>query len=210
MPTDSTPRHVRTQREKDRLCEKIIEFLREAHNPGPSFNAMAQHCGVSRSTLCHHFGDKEGALAAAINYIGRVSASERELIAVPLGGASQGLRASLRLFVHVWSAFHMGDVLQAGLVAGFSSPRLGGLFLENMLEPVFGSFATQIEHHIESGQLRPMNTYMAALQLVSPVLATLMKEVQLKNNKTDAPNIEMVIDFQVESFLRAWGTEAIE
>lgn len=54
--------------ERTRLAGLVLAFLRTAHDARPSFNAMAKGCGVSRTTLRHHFGGVEGAVAAALGH----------------------------------------------------------------------------------------------------------------------------------------------
>lgn len=197
-------------KERARLAGRVLSFLRTSHDARPSFNAMAQHCDVSRTTLRHYFEDMEGAVAAALSHVGATTRAHEAMLDAPLGGVSVSLSSSLRLLVHIWTTLEVGALFHTGLLAGLGITPMGPVFLEHILDPTIDGFARRLERHIDSGELVPMDTRTAALSLVGPILLALLHQHQLGGAHSRPIDLDALVMFQVTAFLGTWAVRVEE
>jgi AcrR family transcriptional regulator len=191
------------------LAQKVFESIQE--DGTLSLRAMADRTGVSRPTLRHYFGSREGAVQAALESAALLrQRSQKNLAELPLRDAEATLREGLTLVVKAWRERGVGDLHAVGLRAGLEDERSGHTYLVDVLEPLLGSVERLLERLIDANTLLPHDPRQGALALVSPVMMVLLHQDGLGGADVRPLAVDGVIRSVVNAWCRAHGTEASE
>ncbi|WP_085377216.1 TetR/AcrR family transcriptional regulator [Paracoccus contaminans] len=161
------------------LLEALTRRLRDRASGWPTMRELAISAGCSVSTLRHYFGRREDLVAAVLAHIadgtGAQIAATRQAeggFAASLAGAVD--RAQAALYDPVIS-----ELLGMGLIEALSAPQLGPTFLDTMLDPFVAALAERLDAHIAQGEMRPVDTRLAAMAIISPVLVAALHQTRL-------------------------------
>ncbi|MEZ4236184.1 MAG: TetR/AcrR family transcriptional regulator [Myxococcota bacterium] len=172
-----------------------------------SFRELASAADVSVSTLRHYFGDRDGAVAAAMAEMRRQGESWMTItrtaeLDLPLAAS---LRWFLDLFVVGWER-GVGAMIGQSMAAGMNHEALGPAVVDDLLEPTLQATEARLAHHQARGDLDPAaDLRHAALALVCPVLVALLHQRQLGGACRRPLDLPTLLDDHVARFVRAWG-----
>lgn len=172
----------------------------------PSFRELAEATGVSVPTLRHYFGDRDGALAAALAAMHALGAPHIARSATAeMGPLGASLRWFLMQFRAAWERFGVGRMIAAGLAEGLRSPAVGPAFVNELLEPTLQAAEQRLGCHVERGELPPCDLRHAALELVSPVLLALLHQGALGGARCRPLDVDAFLDDHIARFLKAFA-----
>lgn len=77
---------------REEIEEKAIDFLLTEGYANTTFSALAQACGVSKTTLFRHFSSKSSIVEAGFDMAARARASRRQFPAEDPGVPVSGVR----------------------------------------------------------------------------------------------------------------------
>lgn len=185
------------------LLERLRGRLASRAGGPPSFRELAHAAGVSVATLTHHFGSRDGVIAAVLEQLGQDGRPFLSLAATPSGGLEQSLRDFLS-FAAQGHRRGVGDLHAIGLLEGTAHAAHGPAYLTHILEPVLNALEHRLAAHVERGEMRTTNLRHAALMLLSPLLLAQLHQDQLGGCGVRPLDLETMIDDQVAAFLRAY------
>ena len=168
-----------------------------------SLNAMAEHTGVSRPTLRHYFGDRDGAIRAALEEAAKVGRPYAESLRVPSADTPQEcLHDALSRIILGWRRGAVGNVHLVGLKIGLEDAPTGATYVSQILEPILQAMEGLLEALIERGDLEAHSTRVGALSLVSPVVMGLLHQDGLGGAEIRPLPMEGLVDTLVEGYCR--------
>lgn len=154
-------------------------MLRDDGSPA-TLADLAAAGGVSTTTLRHYFGDRDGAVAAALDVARQDSATYLADAAEPAGRPPERTLEGLLLgAVLAWRAYGLDRVMTGGLAVGLGHEDLGRRFLTDLLEPFLVAAERLLEAHGATGDLPVLGAEQrrrVALSLLSPVLLGLLHQ----------------------------------
>jgi AcrR family transcriptional regulator len=173
-----------------------------------SFRELAAAAGVPPSTLRHYFQDRTAVLRAVmehvhdmgLRYVAEGATEER-------GPAPESLRWFLGYLVEGWGR-GVGRAHALGLTEGLGESDLGPAYLRSLLEPTLHSAEARIAIHMARGEIGPCDVRIAALELVGPVVMTLLHQRSLGGEAVRRLDVEAFLDEHVARFIRAFGPTA--
>lgn len=188
-----------------RLTEAVAARMVEPGGPEASLRELAEAAGVSVPTLRHYFGDRDGAVAAAMEVIGARGGPWLVLTADPgEGDARASLTTFLTLFVVGWRRFGVGRLHAASLAAGLLRGPLGAAYLGEVLEPVQQAVEARIGALMARGDLASGDVRLAALQLLAPVILALLHQDALDGARCRPLDVDAFVAGHLDRFLLAW------
>jgi AcrR family transcriptional regulator len=185
-----------------RMADRVA--VRSGHG-APTLAELAAAARVSPPTLRHYFGDLDGALAAALEATGR--GADRHLAAAADPGSTDvtsSVHDLVRLTVRSWREHGVGAVMAAGMSLGLSHPALGPVHLTEQLDPVIDAAARRLGVHIGRGELPAMDTRIAALGLLAPVLVALLHQEHLGGRGASPLDVDAFADRHTDVMLAGW------
>jgi len=181
--------------------EKRTELARRlyrciAYEGVVSFNAMAEVLGVSRPTLRHYFGDRDGAIRAALELGARLGARRfAHVVDIRATTAPQAIREALEYVVVAWRDYGLGRLHRVGLQVGLAEATTGRAYLQHALEPLLDAFEALLSRLQEEGLLaadrEPRPT---AIVVVSPLWMALLHQHALGGLEGHAIDLGALID----------------
>ncbi|MBX2802897.1 MAG: TetR/AcrR family transcriptional regulator [Myxococcales bacterium] len=194
-----SPEYEQKRRE---LAQRIFDCMVVDGNT--SLNAMAERTGVSRPTLRHYFGDRDGAVRAALDIAAANGRPHvQALVSLPVDDAEACLGEGLRRVIIGWRDFRVGNLHHVGLKVGLEDDATGKTYVSQILEPLLGGFERLLERLIDAGRLVPLDPRTGALTLVSPVVVALLHQHGLGGNEIRPLDIEALAAELVHQFCRA-------
>ncbi len=192
------------------IAQRVLQRLARPEGAKASLRELAQAAGVSVSTLRHYFGDRQGALQAAIDEVGalgepwqRVAATDR--LDQPVG---ESLAWFLRLFVTGWQN-GVGAMMGESMSAGTGDEVLGRATVDRVFEPTLQAIEARLAHHQRAGEIRSdADLRHAALSLFGPVFAALLHQDTLSGEQCRALDVLAFVDEHVERFVGGWSPSA--
>jgi AcrR family transcriptional regulator len=190
------------------LALRLLPRLLQDDGVRCSFNDLAAAADVSVPTLRHYFGDRDGAVVAALKSAEALGAAQVETLATP---SSPHLETSMRDAVfHIllgWRSFGVDRIFAGGLNLGLAQRDAGPAFLSGVLEPAQQALERRLRVHalrgeaaIDDGQERA-----AALGFVAPLLVALLHQGPLGGEQCRPLDVAAFVDVHVAAFVRAWA-----
>ncbi len=192
------------------LAKSFLSAVVSHHGP-PSLHELARVSDTSIPTIKHYFGDRAGAVAAALRSVQADAAPHLARVADPGRlGLGRSLHVAASDLVTAWVRFGVGAVFSAGMAAGLGEPSTGPAYLDGVLEPTVRAFEARLGVHASRGELdaRPDDSASlraAALAFVSPLLVALLHQEQLSGRACRPLDLRAFVDTHVRRFVRAWS-----
>lgn len=184
------------------LLGRIVQRFRQPDRP--SMRELAAAAEVSVPTLRHYFGDREGVVSAVLADAHARGAPFLVLAARADGPLEPSLRSGLMQIVQ-GHLFAVGGFHAIGLTEGLLHRTLGPTYLQTILEPALQAFELRLQAHVERGELRPLDTRLAALGLLSPVVLFMLHQGELGGHRVRPGAAEELVEHLVTGFVAAWG-----
>lgn len=176
----------------------------------PTLRELAKACGCSVSTLNHYFGRREDIVQAVFEESHGGAAQQIENIR----RADPPFEISIREVAgKAWTALAERGVartLALGLVEGLGSPRLGEAYINEMFDPFILALAERLSSHIARGEMRDVDTRMAALSLASPLLLAALHQKELQGERVFPLSSEGFVEHLAAAFVRAYRAKPAE
>lgn len=172
-----------------------------------SFRELAEAAGVSTATLRHYFGDRDGVLEAALEFMHRQGLEHLTRAAtLPMGPVRESLAWLLEQLVLGWR-FGVGPMHALGIRAGLRHESLGPAYVNLLLEPTLQATEARLARHVADGELERCDVRHAALELISPLLLGLLHQDSLFGAKCRPLDLDTFLEEHLERFLRAYGAK---
>ena len=198
------------EQKRSELARKILRAV-IAERGRPSLHEIARAADVSIPTLKHYFGDRSGAIAAALRTVEEDARMHLAGVASP---GPAGLRASLRAMAadlaQAWSAHGVGALFAAGMAAGVADALAGPGYIDGVLEPTVRALEARLCVHAERGELGvpaddELGIRSAALAFLSPVIVALLHQHELSGDRCRPLDIPTFLERHLERFVAAYG-----
>ncbi|HCH62312.1 MAG TPA: hypothetical protein DFR83_05875 [Deltaproteobacteria bacterium] len=187
---------------RQELARRVFQTILEDGNT--SLRAMAERTAVSRPTLRHYFGSREGAVNAALATAACIGRPHQERLAeLPIDDARTTLTDALRLLVMGWRDLGVGRIHEVGLKTGLEDERTARTYVSDILEPLLQAVERLLVRLVNAERLSPLDTRQGALMLVSPVVMALLHQDGLGGGGIRPLGIESMVDTIVDAFCRA-------
>ena len=192
---------------RDALAEQVyFALMDDAH---VSLSGMASHSGVSRPTLVHYFGDRNGAVRAALSSAARLGRRFLgHLVSLPIDDPQTTLTQVLELTIAGWRDHGVGHLHGVGIQVGLADTPTAHCYLSEILDPLTESVQILLDRMVRDGTVQHADTRMAAVQLLSPVIIALLHQHGLGGRTTAPLDEEALAQEHARAFLLAYGTGA--
>lgn len=183
-----------------RLRARLLQ--RDAMRPTLRELATAAECSVS--TLNHYFGRRDDIVMAVFADSGQ--RGQGQFAATRQAGPDFGLsvRDAAAMAWRALTQYGVADALAMGMVEGMRNDLLGPAFIHTMFEPFVIALTERLDAHVARGDMRAVDTRMAALALASPLLLGALHQGQLGGARDYPLDGKAFVDHVVEGFLRAY------
>lgn len=200
-------RNARFEERRAELLFRVRTRLlrRDATRPTLRELAVAAECSVS--TLNHYFGKRDDVVRAVFADSGQRGQGQFQATRRPGPDLATSVRDAAALAWTALTRHGVGDMLAMGMAESMRNDRLGPIFIRTMFEPFVIALTERLDAHVARGEMRRVDTRMAALALGSPLLMGALHQGQL-GGACDYPlDGEAFLDHVVEGFLRAYGAD---
>lgn len=200
-------RSARYEEKRRALARKVFDCVHADGNA--SLHRIADAAGVSRPTLRHYFGDRAGAVHAALELAGELGRPHQEsLLRLPTEDAGVCLTQALLRVSEGWRGVGVGHIHEVGLKAGLESEDTGQVYVSHVLEPFLQAFEALLVQLQEAGRLRTHSPRSGALMLVSPLVLALIHQDGLCGASVRPLDVDALVDDVVGAFVAAYGVPA--
>jgi hypothetical protein len=192
------------------LARKVLAAVVAQHGT-PSLHELARATETSIPTLKHYFGDRSGAIAAALRGVEEDARAHLDGMSTPGRlGLARSLRTVALDLADAWSRFGVGALFAAGLAAGVADEHAGPAYIDGVLEPTVRAMERRLRVHSERGELAvgsddELGIRAAALAFVSPLLVALLHQHELSGVRCRPLDVEAFVGIHVERFVKAYG-----
>jgi AcrR family transcriptional regulator len=182
-----------------------VPRLLEADGPSASLRSLAEAARVTVPTLVHYFGDRSGAVVAAVHEMRAMGAVHVERAATePHGLPEESLRWFLKATVQAWRMFGVGRILSMMMAAGMHDPAVGPAYIDDILEPLLQAAERRIADHIARGEMPPCDPRVAGLELVAPIVLALLHQDPLGGSRCRPLDVDALLEEHVRRFGKAF------
>ena len=187
------------QQRREELARRVFDTIVE--DGSTSLRAMAERTDVSRPTLRHYFGSREGAVQAALESAAALGHPlEEQLANLPLHTAERTLHEALDTVVEGWRGSGLGNIHRVGLKVGLEDAKTAQTYLADVLEPLLQAMERLLDRLVEADLLAPHDARQGALALLSPVVMALLHQDGLGGAQVRP----LVIDSTSRCIVDAW------
>jgi TetR/AcrR family transcriptional regulator, mexJK operon transcriptional repressor len=189
------------------LLGAIRKELKSGGARRPTLRELAKACDCSVSTLKHYLGRREDIIESVFAEAHQRAAGHL----AEIGRTDLPFEDSIRTVVQaawvVLADFGAARTLAMGLFEGLGSPRLGACYLSNMFDPFIVALGQRFSLHIARGEMRDVDTRMAALALASPLLLAALHQNELQGDTVFPLSCDAFVEHLVAAFVRAYGCD---
>ena len=193
------------QETRSRLVESLARQILLAGGTHPSLRTLAEGVGVDPGTLRHYFGDRQGVVQAAFEYLMKFG-QERQAWAKSL--AERPARAAfqhlLEQIAAAWTGA-LGGMHAAGFAEGMSDSELGQIYISSIFEPTLNSIEELLIVFHARGELSVPDARVAGLALLSPVLMALFHQHQLHGRRCRPLDLTVFIERHLDGFMKGYA-----
>jgi AcrR family transcriptional regulator len=167
---------------------------------GLSIRNLAEHCGLAKATIYHHFRDKEDLFFSVLErdflclraQVAEAAAAETE----PLARLRAATRAYARLLREqrtgiIWS-IHENGQLKAKLQT----------FFEQRADIVLRPWMAILQEGVATGALRPLNARLCALSLLAMINVLIFYERRVAGAPLEVDPVEHALDLFVNGVIQ--------
>lgn len=190
---------------RDALAAKMANRIALPLGAGSSLRELAAAAEIGLPTLRHYFGDRDGAIGAAMGQMRLrgepwLAMARDAQVDLPVAAST---RWFLGLYATGWQR-GLGTMLCEAMAAGVDQPALGPAFVDALLEPTLAATEHRLAHHAARGEIAG-DLRHAALQLLCPVLLGLMHQHTLSGSRCRPLDLDAFLDDHVARWVRAWS-----
>jgi AcrR family transcriptional regulator len=182
------------------LARKVRTRVMAPDGLRASLRELASGADSSVATLKHYFTDRVGLLTAVME-------SQHTPIS---GDVRASLLGYLKRLEEAWFKYGVGLIQSSALAGGLSTPPLGPVYVNHVLEPLLGTVETLLRRHVELNDLGPLNERFGALQFLSPVVLALLHQDSLAGNTCRPLDLKAFFVEHVDMFLRAYPAREVK
>ena len=171
------------------LLERVTQRLCERETGWPTMRELAAAAGCSVSTLSHYFGRRDDLVRAVLDHIAVGTQDQLEATRMPEGPFAVSIHAAASRAAAALYDPRISRLLAMGLIESLSARSIGPPFLDTMLDPFVAALAERLDAHVARGEMRPTDTRMAAMNIISPIMIAALHQRELggaSSNPLDA------------------------
>ncbi|MFC0340631.1 TetR/AcrR family transcriptional regulator [Paracoccus niistensis] len=200
-------RNARFDERRAELLERLRARLTQRGAMRPTLRELAVAAECSVSTLNHYFGRRDDIVMAVFEDSGQRGQGQFQITRKAGPEFESSIRDAVILSWTVMTRHGVAAMLAMGMVEGMRDDLLGPAFIDTMFEPFVIALAERLDTHVALGQMRDVDTRMAALALASPLLLGALHQGELGGAKAYPLDGEAFVDHVVQGFVRAYRAE---
>lgn len=200
-------RNARFDERRAELLARLKARLSQRDAMRPTLRELAAAAGCSVSTLNHYFGRRDGIVTAVFADAGARGQGQFEATRQPGPDFDTSVRETAAMAWRALTEYGVAHTLAMGMVEGIRDDLLGPAFIETMFEPYIIALTERFDAHVARGEMRPVDTRMAALALASPLFLGALHQSELGGSRLYPLDGEAFLDHVVEGFLRAYRAD---
>ena len=153
---------------REQILEAAVRLWTDHGFEGTTLDAIAREAGIAKGTVYLYFATKEDLLAGAVerwSLLPDVAALGPELADLPLREAIP--RLALLLWTRLRGSAPVVGLLLRELVL---RPAEARTFLSSVVLPVNGAFAAYLEARVRAGEIRAVDTFVAARAFIGMLM----------------------------------------
>lgn len=197
-------RNARFDERRAELLASLKARLSQRGAMRPTLRELAAAAGCSVSTLNHYFGKRNDIVLAVFAQSGERGQGQFNATRVAGPDFEASVREASALSWTLLTQRGVAGVLAMGMVEGMRDDLLGPAFVETMFEPFIIALTERFDAHVARGEMRPVDTRMAALTLASPLLLAALHQKQLGGERLYPLDGDGYLDHVVQGFVRAY------
>lgn len=190
---------------REALLYKLHEHVEQGDAIGLGLRSMAEVMGVSVPTVRHYFGSRRGAVQALLRTYKVDGEPHLEIMRKPSGAFADSIRDAITFLLKGFQESPLPQIHAFGLAEGFSDRELADSYVKDLLESALEAIAMRLKHHIDRGEMIPMDTRVAAIYLISPILMTFLHQCGLNGKSTYPTDLKALAEGHAEAFIRAFA-----
>lgn len=190
---------------RTKLVESLARQMLLAGGSHPSLRTLAEGAGVDPGTLRHYFGDRQGVVQAAFEYLMKFGQERREW------ARSLADRSAREAFQHLLQQISsgwvgsLGGMHAAGFAEGMSDSDMGQIYISSIFEPTLNAVEELLIVFHARGELSVPDARVAGLALLSPVLMALFHQHQLQGRRCRPLDLSVFIERHLDGFLKGYA-----
>lgn len=192
---------------RQELLDQLTVRLCDRGEGWPTMRQLASAAGCSVSTLTHYFGRRDGVIVAVLHRIAAGTTDQLAATAIPEGDFAHSIHQAARRATDALYDPTIASLLAMGLVESLSVEAIGPTFLGTMLDPFVTALAGRLQVHIERGDMRPTDTRLAAMAIISPVLVAALHQRRLGGESCNPLDPEAHARHIADMFVAAFARE---
>ena len=200
-------RNARFDERRAELLGRLRARLTQRGAMRPTLRELATAAGCSVSTLNHYFGRRDDIVMAVFEDSGQRGQGQFQATRIAGPDFETSVRDAATLSWTVMTRHGVAGMLAMGMVEGMRDDLLGPVFIDRMFEPFVIALAERLDTHVAHGQMREVDTRMAALALASPLLLGALHQGELGGAKAYPLDGEAFVDHVVQGFVRAYRAD---
>lgn len=200
-------RNARFDERRAELLDRLKARLCQRDAMRPTLRELAAAAGCSVSTLNHYFGKRDDIVLAVFAQSGERGKGQFRATRIADSDFETSVRGAAALSWTVLTQHGVAGVLAMGMVEGMRDDLLGPAFIESMFEPFVIALTDRFDAHVVRGEMRAVDTRMAALTLASPLLLGALHQKELGGSRDYPLDGDAYLDHVVESFIRAYRVD---
>lgn len=197
-------RNARFEERRSALLARLKARLTQRDAMRPTLRELAAAAGCSISTLSHYFGRRDDIVQAVFVEARHRSEVQLAPTRIPAPNFEQSIREAAAMSWQALTRHGVAGTLAMGMVEGMRNGLLGPCFIETMFEPFIIALTKRLDAHVERGEMRPVDTRMAALALASPLLLGALHQGELGGDRLYPLEGESFLAHVVDAFIRAY------
>lgn len=200
-------RNARFDSRRADLLARLRSRLSQRDAMRPTLRQLAAAAECSVSTLGHYFGRRDDVVMAVFEDSGERGKVQFDATRRAAADFETSIREAATLSWRTLTEHGVAGALAMGMVEGMRHDRLGPAFIRTMFEPFVIALTERLDVHVARGEMRPVDTRMAALALASPLLLGALHQHELGGACLYPLAGDAFLDHVIDGFLRAYRTE---
>lgn len=197
-------RNARFSARRAELVARLKARLTQRDAMRPTLRQLAAAAGCSVSTLSHYFGRRDDIVLAVFENASERGKLQFDATRIPGPDFETSVREAATMSWTALTRYGVAGSLAMGMAEGMRNDRLGPAFIDTMFEPFVIALTERLDAHVARGEMRPVDTRMAALALASPLLLGALHQGELGGARRYPLDGDAFLDHVIEGFLRAY------
>jgi AcrR family transcriptional regulator len=194
---------------RDALALRVLGALSEGE-AGASMRELAAACEVTPPTLRHYFGDRDGAVRAALAMARRLGSEHLLRIATADLGARPPCPRRWPSTTSCAGGSTTGSdaCTSSGCRSDSATPASAPPTSSEILEPTLQAFEARVALHVARGELEVADIRHATLALIGPLVLALLHQRELGGQRCRALDLRKLAAAQLADFLQLHAAAA--